>query len=110
MVGLLAGINFSPDSTQFQTLLKNGKLVKGIEYVTMEVTRHESKDKHFLKTMFHEAASKQGWHQGIHAEIVTQKTKINGKPVIIVIPTVALMESQEFASETHPKKWWQVRR
>ena len=110
MVGLLAGIDFSPDSAEFQTLLKNGDLVDGIEYETLEVTRHEAKDKHFLKTMFHGAASKKGWHQGLYAEIVVKKATVNNKPVIIVLPTVAVQESKDIAAEMNPKKWWQLRR
>lgn len=107
MVGLLAGIDFSPDTSEFQTLLKNGDLVAGIDYTTLEVTRHEAKDKHFLKTMFHGAASKQGWHQGLYAEIVVKKAMVNDKPVIIVLPTSAVQESKDNAEKNKPKKWWQ---
>lgn len=77
-------------------------MVEEIEYETLEVTRHEAKDIHFLKTMYHGAASKQGWHQGLYAEIVVKTAKVNDKPVIIVLPTSAVQESKDSAAETNP--------
>jgi len=87
MVGLLAGINFSPNPSEFQALLDNGDLVPGLQYVTIELTKKEAKNEKYLTSMFQGAAVKQGWFQGVNAKLTIKKAKINGKSVVIVYPT-----------------------
>lgn len=87
MVGLLAGINFSPSPSEFQALLDKGDLVPGLQYVTIELTQKEAKNEKYLTFMFQGAAVKQGWFQGVNSKLTIKKAKINGKSVVIVYPT-----------------------
>ena len=73
MVGLLVGIDFSPNASEFETLLKNGDLVQGLQYVTIELTKQEARNKKYLTTMFQGAATKQGWPQGVHKKLTIKK-------------------------------------
>jgi hypothetical protein len=107
MVGLLAGIDFSPSPSEFQALLDSGDLVEGLQYVTIELTRQEAGDKKYLTSMFQGAAAKQGWFQGVHAELTIRKAKVNGKPVVIVYPSVASPTASKVVKEVPAKKWWQ---
>jgi len=89
MVGLLVGVNFSLSPSEFETLLKNGDLVPGLQYVTIELTRKEARDKKYLTTQFQGAALQQGWPQGLQHELTIKKAKVNGKAVVIVYPSAA---------------------
>ena len=108
MVGLLVGVDFSPSPIEFETLLKNGDLVPGLQYVTIELTRQEAGDEKYLTTAFHGAAVQQGWPQGVHTKLTIKKAKINGKPVVIVYPSVASPTAGDAAKEAPSKKWWQL--
>jgi len=89
MIGLLVGVNFSPSPSEFEALLKNGDLIPGLQYVTIELTRKEARNKKYLTTMYQGAAVKQGWPQGVHTKLTIKKAKINRKPVVIVYPSSA---------------------
>jgi hypothetical protein len=106
MVGLLAGIDFSPSPSEFQALLASGDLVEGLQYVTIELTRQEAGDEKYLTSMFQGAAVKQGWLQGVHAKLTIKKAKVNGKPVVIVYPSAASPASRA-VKKAPTKKWWQ---
>jgi len=108
MVGLLAGIDFSPSPSEFQTLLESGDLVPGLEYVTIELTQQEAKGKKYLTTMFQGAAAKQGWVEGVHAELTIKKAEVNGKPVVIVFPSAAAPSTDNLQKKASTKRWWQV--
>ena len=86
MVGLLVGVNFSPSPAEFEELLKGGDLLPGLQYVTIELTPKEAKDKKYLTTMYRGAAVKQGWQQGVHAKLTIKRAKVNKKRVVIVYP------------------------
>jgi hypothetical protein len=45
MICLLVGVNFSPSPSEIQALLKSGDLISGLQYVTIELTKKEAKDK-----------------------------------------------------------------
>ena len=107
MVGLLVGVDFSPTASEFETLLKNGDLVPGLQYVTIELTRQEAGDEKYLTTMFQGAAVRQGWPQGVHTKLTIKKAKVHGKPVVIVYPSVASPTAGKTAKEATTKKWWQ---
>ncbi len=119
MVGLLAGVDFLPSSSEFETLLKNGDLVPGLQYSTIELTKQEAEDEKYLTNMFQGAAVKQGWPQGVHTKLTIKKAQINAKPVVIVYPSIASPTAAEAAKkasanitskatkEPKVKKWWQ---
>lgn len=107
MVGLLAGIDFSPNPSEFQTLLDNGDLVEGLQYVTIELTRQEAGDEKYLTTMFQGAAARQGWIQGVHSALTIKNAKVNGKPVVIVYPRTAAPTVSNVAKKAANKKWWE---
>jgi hypothetical protein len=107
MVGLLVGVNFLPNPSEFEILLKNGDLVPGLNYGTIELTRQEAGNEKYLTTMFQGAAVKQGWPQGVHTKLTIKKAKVNGKPVVIVYPSVVSSTAGEAAKKTPSKKWWQ---
>jgi hypothetical protein len=86
MICLLVGVNFSPSPSEIQALLKSGDLISGLQYVTIELTKKEAKDKKYLTTMFRGAAVKQGWQQGIHAKLTIKRARVNKKRVVIVYP------------------------
>ena len=106
MVGLLVGVDFSPNASEFETLLKNGDLVQGLQYVTIQLTRKEAGDEKYLTTMFQGAATSQGWPQGVFSKLTIKKAKVNGKPVVIVYPSAASPTAGEAAKEASSKKWW----
>ncbi len=85
-VGLLVGVGFSPSESEIKTLLENGDLVSGLDYVAIELTEQEAGDEKYLTTMYQGAAVKKGFLQGIHARLTTKKAEINGKTVMIVYP------------------------
>ena len=89
MIGLLAGIDFTPSPSDFKSLLDSGDLVPGLQYVTIELTKAEAENEGYLSTMFQGAAAKQGWYQGIHAKLEYKKAIVGGKSVIIVCPIAA---------------------
>ena len=107
MVGLLVGVDFSPSASEFETLLENRDLIPGLQYVTIELTRQEAGDEKYLTNMFQGAAVKKGWLQGAHSKLTIKKAKVNGKPVVIVYPSVVSPTACEAAKETPSKKWWQ---
>ena len=104
MVGLLAGIDFSPNPSEFQALLDSGDLVEGLQYVTIELTRQEAGDEKYLTSMFQGAAVQQNWLQGVHAKLTIKKAKVNGKPVVIVYPSAASPTASEADKEAPAKK------
>ena len=107
MVGLLAGIGFSPNPSEFQALLDSGDLVEGLQYVTIELTRQEAGDEKYLTSMFQGAAVQQNWLQGVHAKLTIKKAKVNGKPVVIVYPSAASPTASKAVKKAPAKKWWQ---
>jgi len=107
MVGLLAGIDFSPNPSEFQALLDSGDLVEGLQYVTIELTRQEAGNEKYLTSMFQGAAVQQNWLQGVHAKLTIKKAKVNGKPVVIVYPSAASPTASKAVKKAATKKWWQ---
>ena len=107
MVGLLAGIDFSPTPSEFQALLDSGDLVPGLQYVTIELTRTEAADEKYLTSMFQGAAVKQGWFQGVNAKLTIKKARVKGKSVVIVYPSAAAPKAEKAAKKSSAKKWWQ---
>jgi hypothetical protein len=107
MVGLLAGIDFSPSPSEFQALLNTGDLIPGLKYVTIELSKKEAGDKKYLISMFQGASAKQGWLQGVHAKTTIKKAKVSGKSVVIVYPSAASSTTGKTAKKAPSKKWWQ---
>lgn len=119
MVGLLVGVGFQPNASEFEILLENGELIPGLQYVTIELTKQEAGDEKYLTNMFRSAAVKQGWLQGVHTKLTIKKAKVKGKPVVIVYPSLASQTVGEAAKtgsanirseakkEVRARKWWQ---
>lgn len=107
MVGLLVGVDFLPSVSEFEALLENGDLIPGLQYGTIELTSQEAGDEKYLTFMFKGAAVKHGWPQGVFTKLTIKKAKINGKPVVIVYPSVVSSTAGEAAKKTPSKKRWQ---
>jgi len=115
MTGLLVGVDFLPNGSEFETLLKNGDLIPGLQYSAIELTRQEAGDEKYLTTMFQGAAVQQGWLEGAHTKPAIKQAEVNGKPVVIVYPSAASSDplqasaAGEAVKETQAKKkWWQL--
>ena len=86
MVGLFLGIDFLPSPSDFQTLLRSGELPEGLKYHTSECPSHLAGNKQFLITCLQGAADMEGVQTVV--EPVVKRTKVNGKPVVIVYPAI----------------------
>lgn len=89
-VGLIVGVGFDPSPTDFQELKDRGLIDRfGFQYVTLELSAEDARDRKQLRSLYQASCVKQGWEDGalLFSDTLTfAEIVVAGNTVIVVRP------------------------